>query len=98
MREYISDSVELLLSLFDEQLTVLTEYKYVDTDLIGDTWDSQLKKMAQHMGISPESYDLIEWYFLDGYIVVENERVIEDKEELIEYFVERAIENQKELN
>jgi hypothetical protein len=98
MREYIRESVELLLSLLDEQLTVLTEYKYVDTELIGDTWDSQLKKMAEHMRISPESYDLIEWYFLDGYVVVENERVIEDKEELIEYFVNKAIEKQKELN
>lgn len=96
--KYIGDRIELLLFLFDEQITVLTQYEYVDTDLIERIWDSQIKKMAQHMGISTDSYELIEWYFLDGHVVVEDDRVIEDKEELIEYFVDKAIEKQKELN
>ena len=99
MREYlikcIGDRIELLLFLFD---TVLTQYEYVDTELIERTWDSQIKKMAQYMGISTDSYELIEWYFLDGRVVVEDDRVIENKEELIEYFVDKAIEKQKELN
>lgn len=102
MREYfrkcIGDRVELLLFLFDEQITVLTQYEYVDTNLIERTWDSQIKKMAQYMGISMDSYELIEWYFLDGHVVVEDDRVIENKEGLIEYFVDKAIEKHKELN
>lgn len=102
MREYlkkcIGDKVDLLLLIFDEQITVLTQYKYVETDLIERTWDSQIKKMARHMGISTDSYELIEWYFLDGHIVVEDDKVIENKEELIEYFVDKTIEKQKELN
>lgn len=98
LTKYIGDRVELLLFLFDEQITVLTQYEYVDTDLIERIWDSQIKKMAQHMGVSTDSYELIEWYFLDGHIVVEDDRVIEDKEGLIEYLVDRAIEKQKELN
>lgn len=96
--KYIGDRVELLLFLFDEQITVLTQYEYVDTDLIERTWDNQIKKMAQHMGISIDSYELIEWYFLDGHVVVEDDRVIEDKDGLIEYFVDKTIEKQKELN
>ena len=54
--------------------------------------------MAWHMGISEDSYELIEWYFLDGHVVVEEDRMIEDKEELIEYFVNKALKIQKELS
>lgn len=97
-RKYIGDRIELLLFLFDEQITVLTQYEYVDTDLIERIWDGQIKKMAWHMGVSEDSYELIEWYFLDGHVVVEDDRVIEDKEELIEYFVDKALKIQKELS
>lgn len=91
MEKYIGDRVELLLFLFDEQITVLTQYEYVDTDLIERTWDSQIKLMAQYMGVSEDSYELIEWYFLDGRVVVENDRVIEDKNELVKYLVEKSL-------
>jgi hypothetical protein len=40
MKRYVGDRVELLLFLFDEQITVLTQYEYVDTDLIERIWDS----------------------------------------------------------
>ena len=91
MKKYISDIVELLLFLFDEQITVLTQYEYVDTDLIERTWDSQIKLMSQYMGVSEDSYELIEWYFLDGRVVVENDRVIEDRDELVNYLVEKSL-------
>lgn len=91
MKKYISDIVELLLFLFDEQITILTQYEYVDTDLIERTWDSQIKLMSQYMGVSEDSYELIEWYFLDGRVVVENDRVIEDRDELVNYLVEKSL-------
>lgn len=89
LEKYIYDTVELLLFLFDEQITALTQYEYVDTDLIERTWDSQIKRMARHMGVSSDTYDLIEWYFLDGHVVVDDDRLIEDKEEFIEYLIEK---------
>lgn len=92
MKKYVSDRVDLLLSLFDEQITVLTQYEYVNTDLIERTWDSQIKLMAQYMGVSEDSYELIEWYFLDGRVVVENDWVIENKDELVNYLVEKSLQ------
>ena len=81
--------VELLLFLFDEQITVLSQYNYVETDLIEKTWDSQIKKMSYYMGISEDMFKLIEQYFLDGHIVIEDDRMIENKDELIEYLIQR---------
>lgn len=47
--------------------------------------------MAQYMGVSEDSYELIEWYFLDGRVVVENDWVIENKDELVNYLVEKSL-------
>lgn len=91
MEEYIKDRVNLLLSLFDEQIIILSLYQYVDTDLIERTWDNQLKQISRYMGVTEDSYELIWGYFLDGYVVVGN-RKIKDQDELIDYLVEQALE------
>lgn len=68
LRDCIRKRVELLLDLFEQQSEVLSVYKYVDTDLIEEVWDKQIKILSKYMGMSEETYNLVLDFFLDGHI------------------------------
>ena len=91
LKEYIRERVELLIGVFDEQLTVLSEngYAYVDLGLISNTWDKHIKLLADFMGISDETYELIRWFFLAMYAHDDEGNKIENIDELVDYIIKK---------
>ena len=94
LKEYIRERVELLIGVFDEQLTVLSEngYAYVNLELINNTWDKHIKLLADFMGISDDSYELIRWFFLAGYAHDDEDNKIEDVDRLVDYIIKKNAE------
>lgn len=94
LKDYIRDKIEILLDIFDEQMTVLSAsgYEYVDLQLIENMWDSHIKQLSQYMGVSAGTYDLIEWFFLDGAIYDDDMNRIEDIDGLVDYIIKKNAE------
>lgn len=90
-KAYIGGRVELLFMLFDEQIQVLQEYNYVDTDLIERTWDKHIEFMSYYMGVSKETYQILREFYLDGRV---KELNIDIKEDLLDYLVYKKIGRQ----
>lgn len=81
-----------IYNMLEEQETVLSQYKYVDVDIIERTWDNHIKMLS---GMSEETYDILYNYYLDGRVAI-NGIVIKDFDELIDYIVDKAYEKIKD--
>ena len=87
-KSYIGGRIELLFMLFDEQQEILQKYKYVDTQLIEETWDKHIKFMSYYMGVSEETYKILWEYYLDGHVESLN---INSREDLLDYLACKKI-------
>ena len=90
-KAYIGGRIELLFMLFDEQIQVLQEYNYVETELIERTWDKHIEFMSYYMGVSKETYQILREFYLDGCV---KELNIDTKEDLLDYLVYKKVGRQ----
>ena len=87
VKDSIKNKVMKIFACFEQQIELLQEYKYVDVGPIEHMWDRHIRALS---GVSVESYQLIEEFYLDGCVRDLN---ITEFEELIEYLTDRAIDN-----